>query len=695
MQVFTTDTGQEVSIPVEDITTINSNPNYDVLQARHNPSGQLLTKVVYRNGARRNMGSVQHVVDPAEWEIEQESIPSSDEVDRIGENPPPVCTCDSHPTMTCPVHPGRYGAAQESFHGMNPAYNPSRAGSGVITWRNLRLSAAIQGSKQQTLGRAAQAVRKITNIGAALGRLNQNTSVRNYPELLPLATAEHWFDYIRNMDAIDVGAELSAEVSPQEQLAVYHFLKEWEMDPSHRAFRNRVNNGADIDSEITKGQIVYDIMTSRGPNPMKSADFSKHRYDKMFKLAMDILSSIRLNTYNYYTINRLHTQEGDRVFMDFRSRYVPLSAQEVQMVTEMQSNISDSRSYAFQTTSTPNQALEADQLMRKAVSSYQVGDTRTTKSILDVLMAAPFGYAPIHERISASHVKSSGETGEAKFQAGEVFRVAVKKLDQVPEEFRKFADGNSIFVTTVDGKGKPNDFIKDGQLKGPGQASNVELILLDGFHTRKPVGILRAEGTGKGAKWNFSNYDAHMKKGIKTFEDKKQRDRTKKLQDAVKPKKNPKYSVSKKGDPKKRGKYLLMEIHHKNRMIMKRKASGAHGSSKNTAKWTKGLNKIFPGEQLVQVGTLKSTGEEAPYRIRLPTTHFKRVTHPTTGKPTIGIKKGDAKLKKVWQDILNTYGMPKHTPDKGTHHRYIIPTDQQGSYQAEVRRKVGKAKAKR
>ena len=34
--------------------------------------------------------------------------------------------------------------------------------------------------------------------------------------------------------------------------------------------------------------------------------------------------------------------------MDFRSRYVPLGAQEVSMVTEMQSNISDSRSYAFQ-----------------------------------------------------------------------------------------------------------------------------------------------------------------------------------------------------------------------------------------------------------------------------------------------------------------------------------------------------------
>ena len=85
---------------------------------------------------------------------------------------------------------------------------------------------------------------------------------------------------------------------------------------------------------------------------------------------MDILGSIRLNTYNYYTINRLHTQEGDRVFMDFRSRYVPLSAQEVAMVTEMQSNISDSRSYAFQTTANETQALEADQLMRK--KPYQV-----------------------------------------------------------------------------------------------------------------------------------------------------------------------------------------------------------------------------------------------------------------------------------------------------------------------------------
>ena len=651
--------GQQVEIADEEVTTIEQNPTYDVVQARHNPSGQVMTKVIYRNPVKSNLGGVVSASelwkdDVVEAEIEQEGLPEP------GENLP----VESNP-----------------------------AGS-VISWRNLRLSGAIMGSRQQVLGKTAARIRRIANLGMeiAAGKVSVNKSIRNIPELLPLATAEHWFDYIRNMNGIDVGAELSAEVSPQEQLAIYHFLKEWEMDPTHRAFRNRVNVGADIDSELTKGQIVYDIMTSRGPDPMKSVDFSAHKFDKMFRLGMDILSSIRLNTYNYYTINRLHTQEGDRVFMDFRSRYVPLSAMEVQMVTEMQSNISDSRSYAFQTTSNETQALEADQLMRKAVSSYQVGDTRTTKSILEVLMAAPYSYSPIHERISSSHVKSSGETGKAKFAAGEVFRTTITNKIDVPE---KFKDGNSIFVTTKDGKEPSNaQWNKDGKLASADKVTNMELIVLDGFHTRKPVGILKAyDGSGKGGKaWHYKDYDGYMKKGKKTFEDKGQRDRKKKLQQAVK---NPKYSVSKRGDPKKRGKYLLMEIHHKNRMTMKRKASGSHGSSKGTAKWTKGLNKVFPGEQLVQTGILKSTGEEAPYRIRLPTTHFKRVTHPTLGTPTIGIKKGGAKLEKVWQDILDTYGRPKHTPDKGTHHRYIIPVAQQGSYQAEVRRKVGKAKAKR
>ena len=99
---------------------------------------------------------------------------------------------------------------------------------------------------------------------------------------------------------------------------------------------------------------------------------------------------------------------------------------------------------------------------------------------------------------------------------------------------------------------KVTDAGNDGKLKAANSANNTSLIVLDGFHSRKPVGILQP-GKGKEASWSFSNYDAFMKSATKTFEDKRQRDRSKRLQDAVKPKKNPKYSVSKKGDPKKRG----------------------------------------------------------------------------------------------------------------------------------------------
>ena len=737
MVIFTNDMGQQVNIPEEQISTIEEKADYKVVQARHNPSGQVMTKIIYNNPARRNVGGMQSF-DPMELEMNMEGMPEVDDDVQVGRMNPgykgscsacsdgvimmnghcnnpgcntgykmnpvrrnahPDCTCDMHEASHCPIHPARDHMA--AFHGMDGSqgmYN--NPGGGVIGWRNLRLSAALQSDKRTIEGKAKAGFRRVINLGMELaaGKVAANKSIRQHPPLLMLATAEHWFDYVRNMSAIDVGAELSAEVSPQEQLAIYHFLKEWEMDPTHRAFRNRVDNGADIDSELTKAQIVYDIMTGTGPNPLSSADMSSHRYDKMFKLALDIMSSIRLNTYNYYTINKLHVQEGDRVFMDFRSRYIPLSAMEVSMVSEMQSNISDSRSYAFQTTSSQTQAIEADQLMRKAVSSYQVGDTRTTKSILDVLMSAPFGYSPLNERITSSHVKGSEDNMKAKFEAGQIFRVQADELlkQSGNEQLRAIADGNSLLLTAKpNGKLTKDNLMNDkGSLKAKPTAG-LEAIVLDGFHTRKPVGILKSvQGRGQ-TSWVFMDYDLQVKEATKTFEDKNQRDRKKKLQDAVKPKKNPKYSVSKKGGPQKRGKFLFMEVHHKNRLDMKRKATGQHGSSKNTSKWSKGLNKVFPGMQLVQTGPLKSTGEEAPYRIRLPTTHFKRVTDAKTGKPTIGIKKGGAKLEKIWKDLKSTYGTPKHTPDKGTHHRFIIPVDQQGSYQAEVRRKVGKAKAKR
>ena len=71
------------------------------------------------------------------------------------------------------------------------------------------------------------------------------------------------------------------------------------------------------------------------------------------------------------------------------------------------------------------------------------------------------------------------------------------KFKAIPQE--KFKDGNSIFVTASDGKGRTDFAGNDGKLKAANSANNTSLIVLDGFHPRKPVGILQPAGKGKGS----------------------------------------------------------------------------------------------------------------------------------------------------------------------------------------------------
>jgi hypothetical protein len=376
--MFTTPTGEQLNVPEAEVQMVENNPNYTVYQAttRTNPGG-VLTKVVYNNpripldgmeDSKMNVGGMGTNL-PDDFMM-QEETGMSEMYDNMNFN-----SADGRGSEVSSLYGGR----------SNPPSGGTTGSINAVTWRNLRLQSAIDGEsrvKGRVLGRGSQLVKKLSNLGGL--RLNQNTSVRPYPEILMTATAETWYDYVRNMNPLDISAELSYEVSPQDQLSIYGFIKEWESDPSHRAFRRRVNPGADINSEFAKGQIAYDLMTAKSPNAMKGSDFSSHRYDKMFGLALDLLKSTRLNLYNYYTLNAMHNDEGDRVFMDFRSRYIPLGAAHVEMIQEMQENIAGGKSYAFQTTASQDQALEADLLMRKCVSAYQVGDTRTCRSILDV-----------------------------------------------------------------------------------------------------------------------------------------------------------------------------------------------------------------------------------------------------------------------------------------------------------------------
>ena len=92
-----------------------------------------------------------------------------------------------------------------------------------------------------------------------------------------------------------------------------------------------------------------------------------------------------------------------------------------------------------------------------------MGDTRTTKSILDVLMAAPFGYTPLNERVSASHVRSSESDMKAKFTKGDVFfRVQADKFIKANQDtIGQYADGNSLVIASKPGKGKVTAIMSD------------------------------------------------------------------------------------------------------------------------------------------------------------------------------------------------------------------------------------------
>ena len=55
-------------------------------------------------------------------------------------------------------------------------------------------------------------------------------------------------NYLNNMDMQDVAAELSADISPEEKFSIYEFCKEWERDPGHVAFVQRLHNSPDVNS---------------------------------------------------------------------------------------------------------------------------------------------------------------------------------------------------------------------------------------------------------------------------------------------------------------------------------------------------------------------------------------------------------------------------------------------------------------
>ena len=291
--------------------------------------------------------------------------------------------------------------AEDMQESMNIATNPpggfSRGvgritsvagGLGPGSWQALRLPSV-------GFGKRAGLISKFASAFNAFG-IDRGT-FRNGP-YSNLITARMWADYINNMDMQDVGAELSAEVSAEEKLSIYQFCKEWEQDPGHVAFTQRLLNTKDVNSvdEIAKGNIVYDLMTGGiQPGPTGVKDPRNVKHDKMFRLAIDIINSMRLREYNFYSLNLVHRDEGTRLYDEFMANYVPLESDEVEIIHEVMRGLNNhGQSYAMQTTDHDGDPMGAYDLMTRLGNAYNSGDTRLCRSILDTLFGYPYKFVP-------------------------------------------------------------------------------------------------------------------------------------------------------------------------------------------------------------------------------------------------------------------------------------------------------------
>ena len=262
---------------------------------------------------------------------------------------------------------------------------PNPRNSERIPWQALRLP----GARTSERGRIERFI--MAPLRKLVPGYSPSSEIRSSP-FAYLISAKLWTQYINNMDAQDFGAELNAAVSMEERASLYLFAEEWRNDVAHTRFKTRLidDPSVNVGNEVAKGQIVYDVLT--GAIRQRGGQ-ANTQYNRMFRLAMDILQSIRMRYYNYYSVNLLHRDEGSNVYEEFLSRYVPMEAHEVAIISEIEGGIAaHGRAYASQTTSPVTDPVQNFALMQRAVESYSIGDTRTARSALGLLLGAPISY---------------------------------------------------------------------------------------------------------------------------------------------------------------------------------------------------------------------------------------------------------------------------------------------------------------
>lgn len=569
--------------------------------------------------------------------------------------------------------------------------NPSRkaAQKFEIPWRALRLPGARTGERD--LGAPARA-----QIASLFGRAED---IRSSPYAYVIS-ATTWNQYINNIDSVDIGAELNAPISEHEKASLFLFAEEWRLDVTHEAFKRRLIDHplVNVGDETAKGQMVFDILTGAISHKGGRPDT---RYQSMFRLAMDLLKSIRLRYYNFYSVNLLHQHEGSALYEEFLSRYTPLAADEVAVIQEIDIGVrAKGRQYAVETTSPLTDAITSYNLMLRVVESYAMGDTMTARAGINVLLQAPINYkssmkfSVTTDHLGRSNLSRDGQIVVASFNYG-----SLKKDNQKPENrslhyiLDESVDGSTRFSDAVDGKGSiVKKSLQDGQ----------SYIEVNSISDPTPKNIITVNSSGEGA-LNSQDYASFVQLGPAA--ERRVEQATDTGQEQRRGRRN---NVRTNPVGVGQGQHFFIQLKPKSQFSFTKQQKKMGSTSKGTmtvvgtpGRDSTGLGDIFGGFEasgyVAWKGTHKDSGSKEAWIIQLPRKYGKgkkrgkggnvvfkkaRVTDKDTGRSYSTIRPfgADPAIKTAWAKFLKTYGEPIFAEDPKRPNLFRIRRKNRGSH---------------
>jgi len=681
--------------------TVMSNPSSGatILTANHN--GRRLTKMVRTNP-----------IPPGELAFSIENRDIEDDEDMLG-------TTTDEEMMIGMQDPN------EDYLLTNPHHQSLAQSLLGVPWRALRL---VRGSERAG-GVLRPFIRGLERAGIRAGDFRDS-------HLITIVPAGTWKEYIDNMTMTDVGAELNATVSEEEKAIIHHFLFNWEKDRDHMELMRRMVRGGNEADLLQKGSLVYNLMTD-GFTIHQNLDTATTNFNRMFKLARDIIASMRIKRYNYYELPLVHRDEGFAIYQSLTSRYRPPLPEEASVVMEIKSMTQAyGRTYAFKTTNENHDPIGAYELMLQTVAAYDAGDILTMRTNLDILMKPPFNFKPETGYIGMFDPTNDNYIGHQPliviFKGGKNEPAKQHIMMYHPSLAAALKKDNTLNIKNLD-EGVYTEVVsltnskpigrwmkaKDKLVKisedefknltgGMGDGSysqrqrQGEQRLLD--ERRQDRGN-RQQGRNQGGGGRGRGQNRNRREG-EGRERRPPRDRVPAGgQDDVRgpgPRNNPGYG----GEvPLGRGKFLYVQLFPKTKLTFPKKKNLTDeerklGKTKGETKL--GLTKLVPPKQsyggvFVHTATHKDSGEEVPWLMRLPTSHFKAANTSVDGKNyrTISLMKGSAELKKAFAKFGDVYGMPVFKSTKSLPTRFIIPNKFKGAMYDAHQRKIAKKRGKK